>query len=107
MARQNNPQVMGTGITGTGAAGLVPLSGMTHGFQSILTDGGGANTATVIIQVSNDGTNWLTPALTLTHAAAGTEGGIVEAGWAWARYNVSAMDGNGDTLDIYCATGSA
>lgn len=103
--RQNNPQTMGTSIGATGAGGQVPLSGNNHAFQVVNTDGGGDLAATVIIQVSNDGTNWITPALTISFTAAGTDGGLIEGGWAWARYNVTDV-GAGDTLDIYCSTGA-
>jgi len=105
MPIQNASVTMGTGISTTGAGGKVPLSGPNHAFQAVLTDGGGDNAATVVIQVSLDGTNWLDEALTLTFTDSGTEGGrILDADWAWARYNVTDVDAS-DSLAIYYSTG--
>ena len=106
MPIQNNSIVMGSGIAATGTGGKVPLSGPNHSFQSVLTDGGGDNVAQVIIQCSNDGTNWVTPVITLDHSDSGTEAGrIVDGTYTWARYNVTDLDAaGGDTLAVICSS---
>ncbi len=57
---------------------------------SVTTSG----SATVDIEVSIDGVNAvLTAPLTITLAAAGTDGDLIRGAWSWVRANVTALVG--------------
>lgn len=66
----------------------------------------GAGSATVAIEVSNDGTNWvvagtlsLTLATTVT-TTTNTDGFNINADWAYIRANVTAISGTGAAVTV-------
>lgn len=62
-------------------------------FQSTVS-GTGAVTATVVIQVSNDGTNYLTlGTITLSGTTSASDGFASDASWGYVRANVTAISG--------------
>jgi hypothetical protein len=85
----------------TVAAGqTTPLTGAHHTFQATVS-GTGAVTATVLIQCSNDGTNWLTlGTITLTGTTSATDGFASAAPWAFVRANVTARTGTGAAVTV-------
>lgn len=64
-------------------------------FQATVA-GTGAVSATVLIQVSNDATNWITLAtITLSGTNSATDGVAMSAAWGFVRGNVTAISGTG------------
>lgn len=64
--------------------------------------GTGAITATVVTQVSNDGTNWIQLASTALNGTTTTTDGFSFVGsWAYIRAGVSAISGTGATVNGY------
>lgn len=92
-----------TYFTATGAGSKIPTNGaklMTFQITGATTEGAGA--ATVKIQVSNDGANWLdlaTLSLTLGTTAT-TDGVAMEATWQYVRGNCSAISGTGAAVTL-------
>lgn len=85
----------------TVAAGqATQLSGPAHTFQATVS-GTGAVTATVLIQCSNDGTNWLLlGTCTLTGTTSATDGFAVAAPWAFVRANLTAITGTAAKVTV-------
>lgn len=72
-------------------------------FQATVT-GTGAVTATVIIDVSNDGINAVTTVLgtiTLTGTTSSSDGFTTNAPWKYVRARVTAISGTGATVQVY------
>ncbi len=71
-------------------------------YQVVASTTAGAGTATVEIQVSNDGTNWLllgTIPLTLSTTPS-TDGLAANAPWAFTRAKVTALTGTGANVTV-------
>ena len=71
-------------------------------FQAIVT-GTGAVSATVVIDCSNDGTNWCTTPLgtiTLSGTTSNADGFTTAAPWKYARARVTAISGTGATVTV-------
>lgn len=86
--------------TDTGA--LIPIS-TTQGrvFQAVVV-GTGAQTATIVIEVSLDGTNVVTlGTITLSGTTTATDGFATTAVWPFVRARVSAVSGTGATIQVY------
>lgn len=63
--------------------------------------GTGAVTATVVIDCSNDGTNWCSTALgtiTLSGTTSSSDGFTTDAPWKYVRARVTAISGTGATV---------
>lgn len=88
--------------TGAGSSSQLPSS-VSAGqsakatFQGVGSTSSGAGSATIIVQVSNDDTNWLTAGtITLTlSTTASSDGFVMDAPWAFVRGNVTAISGTG------------
>ena len=94
----------GVTSTGAGVAAGPAETGFTT-FQATVS-GTGAVSATVIVQVSNDGTNWLDLAtFTLSGTTSASDGFAAEAPWKWFRGNVTAISGTGAAVDLIVAAG--
>lgn len=63
----------------------------------------GAGAAEVVIEVSNDGSNWITAGtVTLTLGTTSTSDGFVmDAAWLFVRANVSSISGTGAAVSAY------
>lgn len=73
---------IGTAVSATGGRTTI---------QAVAT-GAGTLTATVLIQVSNDGTNFLTLAtISLNSVTPAQDGFVMDAPWAYIRSNVTAL----------------
>ncbi len=71
-------------------------------FQATVT-GTGAVTATVEIEVSNDGTNWCDTAagtISLSGTTTHTDGFTTTSPWKYVRANVTAISGTGASVDV-------
>lgn len=88
--------------TGVGTTREAPGPGAT--VQAVVT-GTGALTATVVIQVSNNSTNWLDlGTLSLSGNDAATQGLALNAHWVYIRGNISALTGTGATVNVTMGT---
>lgn len=88
--------------TALGAIGAVfdSVAPAMRTFQAIATVPAGLATATVVIEVSNNGVNWITlGTITLSAASVTTDGFASAAPWKYTRSNVTAI-GAGTSLDI-------
>jgi len=66
--------------------------------------GTGAVSATVLVQVSCDDTNWLDLlTITLSGTTSAADGDSAEAPWPYIRGNVSAISGTGAAVTLYLA----
>ena len=90
------------GVTSTGAGNAVFKDSPAATFQAIVT-GTGAVTATVNIEVSNDGSNWLSTALgtiSLSGTTTANDGFTSSAPWKYVRANLTAVSGTGATVKV-------
>lgn len=74
-----------------------------HSFQAVGTTSAGAGAATVLIEVSNDGTNYNTLGtitLTLGTSSAG-DGFAVSNTWEYYRAKLTAISGTNATVTVY------
>lgn len=81
--------------TGAGTTYMADFAG-TSTIQAWIT---GPGTATVLIQVSNNNSNWLTLAtMSLDSGGTTSDGFVMEAPWMYVRGNVSAITGGSITI---------
>lgn len=95
--------LLGTGVTSTGAGAGVYKDSPYSTFQATVS-GTGAVSATVTIEVSNDGTNWCSTVMgtiTLSGTTSSTDGFTSEAPWKYIRANVTAISGTNATVQVY------
>jgi hypothetical protein len=86
--------------TGAGSAFAVPAGTAKRTFQATVA-GTGAVTATVLVEITNDGTNWLTlGTITLSGTTSDSDGFAADAPWAQVRGNVSAVSGTGAAVTL-------
>jgi len=86
-----------------GAGAAIDVRGRQHmTFQAVGATTAGAGSATVVIEVSNDGTNWITAGtITMTLAtAAATDGFAAQAAWSYVRARISAISGIGAAVTV-------
>jgi hypothetical protein len=89
------------GITATaiGSSVLLPSSSFT--VQAVVT-GSGALTATVVLEVSNDGLNFLTLATyTLSGTSTAHDGAAFTSPWMYARARLTAVSGTSASVSVY------
>lgn len=90
--------------TGTGLTKL--LSGARFTFQAKVV-GTGAVTATAKVQVSNDASTWFDLIVfELSGTTSDSDAEAVEAPWAYARGNITALTGTGATASILMGVSS-
>lgn len=91
-------------VTGAGTANTGnPAQSGTKTFHAFVL-GTGAVTATVKVQVSNNGTYWEDLGIiTLTGTTSASDGFASSAGWAYYRGNVTAISGTGAAVTLTCA----
>lgn len=90
--------------TGAGAA-FGPFDSPNMTFQAAGTVSTSTGAATVKIQVSNDGTNWLDlGTITLTLGTVATADGFASyAAWAYVRANVTVISGTNASVTVTMA----
>jgi hypothetical protein len=94
------------GVLVTGAGTASSMYGGRCTFQGIANGSAGAFAAVIVIQVSNNNTNWETlGTLTLagTATTANTAGLSSDAPWAFVRGNVTSISGTGATATLLMA----
>ena len=90
------------GGTTTGAKAAEYKDTVNTTYQ-ITVAGTGAVSATVLIEVSNDGTSWLATPLgtvAISGTTSATDGFTTAAPWKYHRANISAISGTGATVTI-------
>src|SRR5574341_2342191 len=95
-----------SGVTtiSTGAAGGPALAGKKT-FQAVVA-GTGAVSATVKVQGSNDGDNWVDIAtITLAGTTSAKDGFAADAPWAYYRGDVTAISGTGAAVTLNVGEG--
>lgn len=72
-------------------------------FQAVGSTSASTGAATVLVQVSNDGTNYITlGTITLTLGTSATSDGLAVANsWEYYRANVTAISGTGASVTVY------
>ena len=103
-------QILLNGATSTGAGVAwhprdVPATNTYnfHSFQAVGATTASTGAATVLIQVSNDGVNYITlGTITLTLGTSATSDGFAAINtWEYYRANLSAVSGTGAAVSVY------
>lgn len=89
--------------TATGASGSHTIDTANTTYQAAGTTSAGSGAATVVIEVSDNGDDWLTlGTITLTLGTTSTSDGFASAAtWAFARANVTAISGTDATVSVW------
>lgn len=98
-------KVLLSGVLVTGAGSTYGGPRGANTYQATVA-GAGAVTATVVVEVSNDGSNWLTlGTITLSGTTSASDGFAVGAGalWEFSRGNVTAISGTGAAVTLTMA----
>lgn len=86
--------------TATGAGSAFTVQSAPVSIQATVS-GTGAVSATVVIQVSNDGANWITMGtIILAGTTSNSDGFTAMANWALVRANLTAVSGTGATVVV-------
>lgn len=87
----------------TGASGSFERRANRTTFQAKGNTTAGSGSATIKIQVSNDGSNWIDAAtITLALVTGGvTDGFTLDAPWKYCRANLTAISGTGGNVTVY------
>lgn len=96
------PTILLSSVIATGAGASVNHYDSRCTFQASGTTSAGAGAATIVVQVSNDNTNWLTAgtiSLTLSTTST-TDGFVLDAKWVYIRGNVTAISGTNATVSL-------
>lgn len=87
-------------VTATGAGTAIEMNSHAQTFQASIT-GTGAVTATVVVEVSNDGSNYLTlGTITLSGTDSDSDGFASSAAWTFVRGNVTAISGTSAAVTL-------
>ena len=95
------------GVTSTGAGSAAsPVVGAHRTYQATVA-GTGAVTATVVVEVSLNGTNFITlGTITLSGTTSASDGFTSEAQWDYVRGNVTAISGTSAAVTLTMGTSS-
>lgn len=89
----------GQTATGVGSPSTVKLTRQKATFQATLANTT-TPTATVEIQVSNDGNQWITAGTITLSGANDTDGFVMDAPWKLCRSNVTAISGTSAAVTV-------
>lgn len=93
-------RLLNTTTTGGGDA-VARLSDDAFTVQATVT-GTGAVSATVVVEASNDATNWLLLAtITLSGTTSASDGAVFGAAWDMVRARCTAISGTGATVTAH------
>lgn len=95
----SNVETLLDAVTSTGAGGAKNLNGLYSTFQAILSNTVGPS-ATVDVEVSNDGINWIVMGTIILSIAGETDGFSSNAGWNYVRGNVTAIGGASTSVTL-------
>jgi len=93
-------------VSATGAGGKVPIvkkGDSSATFQATVNGSSGAVTATVDIEVSNNGVDWITMATISLATGAPTpdsDGFASNASWLFVRANLTSISGTDAVVDV-------
>lgn len=90
-------------VTGTGAGVQFSPRGRQASFKAYGKTTAGAGAATVKVQFSLDGSNWVdgaTISLTLTNTGNVSDGLTTNTAWKYVRGNVTAISGTGAAVSL-------
>lgn len=94
--------VLLSGATVTGAGASVQDADYLNRVYQATVSGTGTVSATILIQVSLDGTNWITLAtITLSGTTTATDGAASDAPWLYTRANLTVISGTGATVNAF------
>lgn len=103
MLAGNSNQVIAllSGATSAPTTGTaVAVGNTTYSFQAVVA-GTGAVSATVVIEVSNDGTNFMTlGTITLSGTTSATDGFTSKDTYSQRRARLTAISGTGATVNV-------
>jgi len=91
-----------TAATATIVSAAVPLNSGNKTFQATVV-GSGAVTATVVVEVSNDGIGWIADSvstLSLSGTNVASAGFTNDQPWVFARARVTAISGTGAAITV-------
>ena len=99
----NNATVTGAGTAWHPRDTASIATYLFHSFQAVGTTSASTGAATVVIEVSNDGTNYNTlGTITLNlSTTAASDGFAVSNTWEYYRANVTAISGTGASVTVY------
>ena len=103
LIQSNKSHTLLNAVTSTGAGSSYSKPGLYSTLQAIANGSSGAYSATVNVEVSNDGTNWMvmgTITLSGTATTADTDGFASNASWKYIRGNVTAISGTGANVTL-------
>lgn len=85
----------------TGATVALPPENGKATFQIVLK-GTGALTAALVLEVSNDGENWLNlVTFSLSGTTVVTDGAVSDAPWGYVRARLTAITGTGANVSVF------
>jgi len=105
--RQNGSVPLQSAATTTATGGWVKCYGLAQTYQVVANGTSGAFSATVVIEVSNDGTTAVgtvlgTISVSGTATTAASDGFATStAPWAWVRARVTAIAGTGASVSTW------
>lgn len=91
------------GVTSTSTGNGIYKDSPYATFQGTVS-GTGAVTATIVLEVSNDNTYWVSTVLgtiTLSGTTSSSDGFTTSAPWKYVRARVTAISGTGATVQVY------
>lgn len=90
-------------VTTTATGDSQEVFGSKKSFQLVGATATGAGTASILVQLSNDDTNWITvDTLALTLGATSTsDSHSMDAPWKYVRGVVNSITGTGATISLY------
>lgn len=93
--------------TATGNSDAVDANAVNLTIQAVGSTTNGAGAATVFVQVTNDGTNYIDAGtITLTLAtSASSDGFALDAPWDKVRARINAISGTGASVSVYMCRG--
>lgn len=89
-------------VIATGAGSSVKPVGSNRTFQAHGTTSAGAGAATIVVQVSNNDSDWITlGTISLTLSTTSSSDGFAsDAPWKYVRGNVTAISGTDATVSL-------
>ena len=91
--------VLAAAASGTGPQTPVKLVSEKRAFQATL-DATVGGSATVVIEVSLNKTQWITLGTITLAGANDTDGFVSDAPWKWVRANITAIGASGETVTV-------
>lgn len=103
MSRPSGSIRLLSAVTTTATSPTIKPWGNRQSFQAVATTSSGSGAATVLVEVSNDNSNWeLLGTITLAPNTSDSDGfSVATSGWKLYRMRVSAISGTGCAVTAY------